>query len=197
MDNLGKIIRKLRTDNKLPLRVVAAFLDMDQAILSKVEHGKRKPNREQVLKMAEYFKVEKDDLLIAWMADKVLYELGDDELALRALQVAEQSVSYQNAFDLNAFSVIKKLKAFFMHENRVSAAWLFGSVARDEAKATSDIDVMIELNDNKRYSMMDLLDIQYKLQQLFNRKVDVVERGYLKPFAEETVEKDLKLIISK
>ena len=197
MDNLGKIIRKLRTDNKLSLRVVAAFLDMDQAILSKIEHGKRKPNREQVLKMAEYFKVEKDDLLVAWMADKVLYELGDDELALQAIQVAEQAISYQTAFELNSFSVIKQLKEFFINESRVTAAWLFGSVARDEANANSDIDVMIELNNNKRYSMMDLLDIQYKLQQLFNRKVDVVERGYLKPFAEETVEKDIKLIISK
>jgi predicted nucleotidyltransferase len=197
MDNLGKIIRKLRTDNKLSLRVVAAYLDMDQAILSKIEHGKRKPNREQVLKMAEYFKVEKDNLLVAWMADKVLYELGDDELALQALRVAEQTVSYQTAFELNSFSIVKKLSTFFMSENRVSAAWLFGSVARNEAKANSDIDVMVELNNNKRYSMMDLLDIQYKLQQLFNRKVDVVEKGYLKPFAEETVEKDLKLIISK
>ena len=37
MDSLGETIRQLREDKKLPLRTVAAFLDIDQAILSKME----------------------------------------------------------------------------------------------------------------------------------------------------------------
>jgi len=97
MDSLGDTIRKLREKKELPLRTVAAFLDIDQAILSKVERGQRKPSREQVVKLAEYFKVKENDLLIAWLSDKLVYELEDEEVALKALQVAEEKVKYQKS----------------------------------------------------------------------------------------------------
>ena len=94
MNSLGDTIRKLREDKELPLRTVAAFLNIDQAILSKVERGQRKPTREQVVKLAEYFKVKENDLLVAWLSDKLVYELEDEEVALKALQVAEEKVRY-------------------------------------------------------------------------------------------------------
>ena len=94
MDSLGDTIRKLREDKELPLRTVAAFLDIDQAILSKIERGQRKPTREQVVKLAKYFKVKENDLLVAWLSDKLVYEVEDEDMALKALQVAEERVKY-------------------------------------------------------------------------------------------------------
>lgn len=94
MDSFGDSIRKLREDKELPLRIVAAYLDIDQAILSKIERGQRKPSREQVVKLAEYFKVKENELLIAWLSDKLVYELEDEDIALKALQVAEEKVKY-------------------------------------------------------------------------------------------------------
>jgi transcriptional regulator with XRE-family HTH domain len=94
MDSLGDTIRKLREEKQLPLRTVAAFLDIDQAILSKIERGQRKPTREQVVKLAEYFKVKENDLLVAWLSDKLVYEVEDEELALQAIQLAEEKVKY-------------------------------------------------------------------------------------------------------
>src|SRR5665647_1877021 len=94
MDSLGDTIRKLREDKGLPLRTIAAYLDIDQAILSKIERGQRKVSREQVVKLAEYFKVKENDLLIAWLSDKLVYELEDEEMALEALQVAEDKGKY-------------------------------------------------------------------------------------------------------
>jgi HTH-type transcriptional regulator, competence development regulator len=94
MDSLGDTIRKLRENKELPLRTVAAFLDIDQAILSKIERGQRKPTREQVLSLAKYFNVKQNDLLIAWLSDKLVYELQDEEVALKALQLAEEKVKY-------------------------------------------------------------------------------------------------------
>jgi HTH-type transcriptional regulator, competence development regulator len=94
MDSFGDNIRKLREEKELPLRTVAAFLDIDQAILSKIERGQRKPTREQVVKLAEYFKVKENDLLIAWLSDKLVYEVEDEDIALKALQVAEEKVKY-------------------------------------------------------------------------------------------------------
>lgn len=97
MDNLGETIRKLREEKELPLRTVAAYLDIDQAILSKVERGQRIATREQVVKLAEYFKVKETDLLVSWLSDKLVYEVADEQVALKALQVAEEKVKYQKS----------------------------------------------------------------------------------------------------
>lgn len=74
--------------------MVASYLEMDQAILSKIERGQRKPSRENILKLAKYFKVNENDLLIAWLSDKVVYEVEDEDMALKALQVAEERLKY-------------------------------------------------------------------------------------------------------
>lgn len=97
MDNLGETIRNLREEKELPLRTVAAFLDIDQAILSKIERGQRNATREQVVKLAEYFKIKESDLLVSWLSDKLVYEVADEQVALKALQVAEEKVKYQKS----------------------------------------------------------------------------------------------------
>jgi len=94
MKSLGNTIRQLREEKQLPLRTVSAYLDIDQAILSKIERGQRKATREQVVKLAEYFKVKENDLLIAWLSDKLVYEVAEEKIALKALQVAEEKVKY-------------------------------------------------------------------------------------------------------
>ena len=63
MKNFGSTIRELRVEKNLPLRVVSAYLDIDQAILSKIERGHRKAAKELVAKLANYFCVNKDDLM--------------------------------------------------------------------------------------------------------------------------------------
>lgn len=96
MDGLGETIRKLREEKGLPLRTVSAYLDIDQAILSKIERGQRNASREQVIKLADFFKVKEDDLLVFWLSDKLVYELADEEIALKALKVAEEKVKYNS-----------------------------------------------------------------------------------------------------
>ena len=94
MDSFGETIRKLREEKQLPLRRVAAYLDIDQAILSKVERAQRSPTREQVVKLAAYFHVNENDLLVAWLSDKLVEEVEDEDIALKALQVAEEKIKY-------------------------------------------------------------------------------------------------------
>ncbi|HTB07693.1 MAG TPA: helix-turn-helix transcriptional regulator [Bacteroidia bacterium] len=99
MENLGETLRTLREQKELPLRIVAAFLDIDQAILSKIERGQRKASRKQVVKLAKYFKVNKDTLMIAWLSDKLIYELENEDLALQAMQLAEEKIKYKSKND--------------------------------------------------------------------------------------------------
>jgi len=94
MNSIGEIIRNLRIDKQLPLRTVAAYLDIDQAILSRIERGERKATREHIVKLAQYFNIPEKDLLITWLADKVVYEIADESVAFDALKVAEKRVKY-------------------------------------------------------------------------------------------------------
>jgi transcriptional regulator with XRE-family HTH domain len=95
MKKLGETLRELRENKQLPLRTVAAFLDIDPAIMSRLERGQRKATREQVINLAGYFNVNEDELIIAWLSDKVVYEIADEELSIEALRMAEEKVKYQ------------------------------------------------------------------------------------------------------
>jgi transcriptional regulator with XRE-family HTH domain len=95
MKNLGETLRTLRENRQLPLRTVAAYLDIDPAIMSRIERSQRKASREQVVKLAGYFDVSEDELLIAWLSDKIVSELADETVAFEVLRVAEEKVKYQ------------------------------------------------------------------------------------------------------
>ncbi len=94
MLSIGEQIRKLREEHGLPLRKVAAKLDIDQSILSKIERGERKASKEQIIQIARIFNVNEKELLINYLSDRVLYDLKDEELARDALKVAEKKIKY-------------------------------------------------------------------------------------------------------
>jgi transcriptional regulator with XRE-family HTH domain len=94
MLSIGEQIRKLREDQGLPLRKVAAELDIDQSILSKIERGERKASKEQIIRIAKIFKVDEKELLINYLSDRVLHDLKDEDLATDVLKVAEKKIKY-------------------------------------------------------------------------------------------------------
>ena len=96
-ENIGEKLRELREKNGLPLRKVAAFLDIDVAILSKMERGERRLNKEIVLKLADMYQQNPDELLVLFLSDKILYEIQNEDLGEQALKVAEQRVKYLKA----------------------------------------------------------------------------------------------------
>lgn len=91
---IGEILRERREEKGLFLRQVSALLEMDTAILSKVERGTRKATKEQIIKLAEILDLDKDELLIQYLSEKIAYELMDEDVATKTLKVAEQKVKY-------------------------------------------------------------------------------------------------------
>jgi transcriptional regulator with XRE-family HTH domain len=94
-ETIGDKLRKLREENELPLRKVAALLDIDVAILSKMERGERPLSKDVVTKLAKIYKHDEEELTILFLSQKIVYEVGDEDLALKALQVAEEQIKYQ------------------------------------------------------------------------------------------------------
>lgn len=92
----GEILRAARERKGLLLRHVCAELDVDTAILSKIERNERKATKEQIIKLAEILNLNKDELLIQYLSDKILYEIKDEDLGTKALKVAGQKIRYNN-----------------------------------------------------------------------------------------------------
>jgi plasmid maintenance system antidote protein VapI len=73
------------------------LLDIDVAILSKMERGERRITKEVVLKLADIYDYNPDELLVSFLSDKILYEIQDEDLGIEALKVAEERAKYIKA----------------------------------------------------------------------------------------------------
>lgn len=96
-ETIGEKLRHIREEKELPLRKVAALLDIDVAILSKMERGERRITKEVVLKLADIYRYKADELLVSFLSDKILYEIQDEDLGIEALKVAEERAKYIKA----------------------------------------------------------------------------------------------------
>jgi len=94
---IGEKLRYIREEKVLPLRKVAALLDIDVAILSKMERGERRITKDVVLKLASIYDYNSKELLINFLSDKILYEIQNEDLGVEALKVAEERVKYLKA----------------------------------------------------------------------------------------------------
>lgn len=101
METLGKKLRDLRSNHNLLLRQVAASMEMDTGLLSKIERDERIPSKEQVLAFAKFYKIKSDDLLIAWLSDKLTSEAEDEHVGLKAIQVAEEKLKQRKSKPLS------------------------------------------------------------------------------------------------
>jgi transcriptional regulator with XRE-family HTH domain len=94
MNKFGEIIRQRREEKELLLRHVAAQLDIDTALLSKVERGDRNLKREHVVLISEILDIDTNELLTLWLADRVYQVIEDEEEnALRAIKIAEEGLN--------------------------------------------------------------------------------------------------------
>jgi len=97
METFGDIIRVARETKGLILRQVASALDIDQAIISKFERGERKPSKEQVEKFAEFYNLDKNQLITSWLSDQIANTIFYEENIEEVLKVAEEKAKYLKA----------------------------------------------------------------------------------------------------
>ena len=195
MKNLGEILRKLREEKELSLRAVAEYLDIDQAILSKIERSQRQATRTQVVKLAAYFKIKESDFLISWLSDKLVDEVADEKVALTALRVAEEKVEYTAFLKVDRTKLLARIKKEIKQFSKIQKAWIYGSFSRKSDTPKSDIDIAIKTD--KGFSYFDLAEIQYHLEKVSNRKIDIGFIDSFKPYIFENLKSDLKLFYER
>ena len=192
MKSVGDVIREIREEKKLTLRTVAAELNIDLAILSKIERSNRLPTKEQILKLSVYYNINKEDLLTTWLSDKLIYVVEDEDLALKAMQMAEEKLAYSAFNKIKRSDILKKLKNGIKKFPKIEKAWIYGSFSRGEDGPKSDVDIALQTS--KTFTYFDLAEVQHQLEKAINRKVDVGFIDSFKPYILEHVKPDLKLI---
>ena len=78
----------------------------------------------------------------------------------------------------------------------VLKAWLFGSFARGEETPKSDVDILVILDYSQPVGLK-FFGMWSDLEQMLNRKVDLVTEASLADFARNSVELDKKLIYER
>ena len=96
------LLKVAREKKGLKTREVAQLLGIDQALISKFESGSRKPTKEQVIKLASLLEIDLETIMIAWFKEKLLYEIGNDEYALKAMNIVREEVE-------NNYGITKRL----------------------------------------------------------------------------------------
>ena len=91
---IGTFFRQQREQKGLLVRQVAAVIEVDQAIISRIENNDRLPTKEQLLKLAGLYDLNPKEVLSTWLAEKMVKDYGDEPYVKEALkEVYQHSLS--------------------------------------------------------------------------------------------------------
>jgi predicted nucleotidyltransferase len=77
-----------------------------------------------------------------------------------------------------------------LKKNDVRKAALFGSFVTGEQTQESDVDILVEFKDTENKTLLDLVGLQLDLEDVLNRKVDVLTYRSIHPLLKEYILKE-------
>jgi predicted nucleotidyltransferase len=80
----------------------------------------------------------------------------------------------------------------FMHLHGAEKIAVFGSYARNEERADSDLDLMVWFKEQK--SLLGLIRIERELSELLGVKIDLLTEQAVSPYLIERIRQELKVI---
>jgi len=92
---------------------------------------------------------------------------------------------------------MQQMIADYFKTQPVLKAWLFGSFARGEESPLSDVDLLVQFDDNARVSLLKHAAMICELEKILDRPVDIVPDGQLYPRVAESVNQDKILIYER
>jgi transcriptional regulator with XRE-family HTH domain len=84
--SLGEYLRLRRKEEGLPLRRVAARLDLDPSTLGKIEKNTRRASEDMIPKLAEIYSEDPRELYIMYHSDQIIASIGRLEYSARILE---------------------------------------------------------------------------------------------------------------
>ena len=92
---------------------------------------------------------------------------------------------------------IKKIIAEYFKTQPVLKAWLFGSYARGEETADSDIDILVMYDRTQPIGLFKISGMHLELKKILGKEVDLVDEDTLFPWAAKYVNHEKQLIYER
>ena len=73
----------------------------------------------------------------------------------------------------------------------IAALYVFGSFARGDSRADSDIDLAFEVEPGSKFNLFDQASLQMMLEERLGRHVDFLSRHAIHPDLKPRIERDL------
>ena len=88
--------------------------------------------------------------------------------------------------------ILKALKPELLKQYKVKEIGLFGSFVREEQREASDIDVLVDFQEDA--SFFDLVRLGLFLEEKFHRKVDIIPKESLRAEIRESVLQEMVML---
>ena len=104
METFGEYIRKLRINAGLPIRKIAAQLDIDSSLLGRIERNERQANKDIIAGIAKIFNQDEQDLFHQFLSDQIAYKILDEDADIGVLKVADLCLNFVFLLNLLHYS---------------------------------------------------------------------------------------------
>ncbi len=140
----------------------------------------------------------KEDCATLFQRMLEVYPINQDRLRRYAARrgVQTELMACLGAVDQQRVEMFTQVQRY-MAQTQIKRAWVFGSYARREETDASDLDLLVEYDKSNKLTLLGIVRYQLDIEKIINRKVDLVENGYLKPFAQASAERDKYLIYER
>jgi predicted nucleotidyltransferase/DNA-binding XRE family transcriptional regulator len=186
--DVARILKVMRLKKGLTQKELGQKLGLSRSSISRIERGLRNLNESQI---SDYLR--KGDL-----KKKDYYAYVNAVLAIKkqssnAYNESATVRELENPSNNSRSVLIALLKKYF--ENKpIKEAFLFGSTARNEHSAKSDIDLYLSFSKEHPVTIFDLGKMQVEINQLTGKRIDLVLAGSEYDFLKNSLNKDKILI---
>lgn len=105
-----KVLKKYRLERGFKTSEVAQAIGVDQSLISKFETGVRKPTEQQIIQLADLYKIDEKQLLTLWLKTKILEDIQQYNFAPEAIKLVQEEIAtYHKSIPKHSASLQEKL----------------------------------------------------------------------------------------
>lgn len=187
--HIAKVLKTLRKQKQFSQKVVGNRVNKSHSFVSRIERNKRKLNNEELENYLEALDTTKKRYLS--LLETLLFF---EKIEIEPKQQNSQNQN-QQSIKIEKTVLLAQLKTYFATQP-IKKAYLFGSVARDEHVAESDIDLYLEFLEDYKLNLFYLSKMKNEITSLTGKEVDLVLKGTEHKFIKESLEREKILILA-
>lgn len=198
-ETFGELIRRTRKEKSMALRELAANIDLDQSLLSKIERNQLTAPERVIFKLSRALELDYADLQKRYLSDRLYQELKNTDYSLEAVELVLQRLQREKkgtGFGLKRERLLDRIREFFENQP-IEKAWIFGSFARGEESYDSDLDILVRFVEPNDLDLFDYVGIRQSLEDITGRQIDLVEEGQELESIKPVIEQEKKVIYER